>query len=92
VPFVRVQLLRFKHQPHVIWHSDAAQVAAIGVAGAGVAFDVIPPAAALTIVGLAGFEVVAVRRPPRRAAVLGAQQVVLGLTVVLITGLSVLAP
>ncbi len=92
VPFIRVQLLRFKEQPHATWQSDLAQFAAVAVAAAGVALGVVPVPAALAIAGLGLFELVAVRRPPRPAAVLGAQQVVLGLTVVLITGLSVVAP
>jgi hypothetical protein len=92
VPFIRVQLLRFKGHPHATRHSDLAQVAAVAIAGSGVALGLVPLPAALAIAGLALFELVAVRRPPRPAAVLGAQQVVLGLTVVLITGLSVVAP
>lgn len=92
VPFIRVQLLRYKGLPHELWHSDVAQLVAIGAAAAGVALDIVPVAGALAIGGLAAFELIAIRRPPRRAAVLGSQQVVLGLTVVLITALSVLAP
>jgi hypothetical protein len=45
---------------------------------------------AIVILGL--FQVWAARRPPPAAPVLGAQQVVAGLTVVLITALGALAP
>lgn len=92
IPFIRVQLLRFKELSHELWHSDVAQLIAIGATAAGVALDIVPPGGALAIGVLAAFELIAVRRPPRPVAVLGAQQVVLGLTVVLITALSFLAP
>lgn len=91
VPFIRMQLLRLKELPHTIWHSDVAQVAAVAVATAGVPLGIVPEPAALAVAGLATFELIAVRKAPRPAAVLGTQQVVLGLTVVLITGLSVVA-
>jgi hypothetical protein len=92
IPFVRVQLARFKGQDHHIWHSDTAQAAAVAVVLSGRLLGEVPTAAVAAIVALAAFEVVAVRLPPRPAALLGAQQVVLGLTVVLITGLAVRAP
>jgi len=92
VPFIRVQLLRFKGLSHKTWQSDLAQIIAVALAGVGFGTGLVPLPAVLVIGGLAGFEAIAIRRPPRPAAVLGAQQVVLGLTVVLVTGLSVLAP
>ena len=92
VPFVRVQLLRAKSQAHVVWHSDVAQLLAVVAVLVCWAADLVPPAAVAALATLAAFELAAVRRPPQRAAVIGAQQVVLGLTVVLITGLGVRAP
>lgn len=92
VLFVRVQLLRFKRLEHVVWHSDMAQLAAVAIVVAGWMGDVVPVAAVVAMTALAVFEVVAVRRPPQRAAMIGAQQVVLGLTVVLVTALGVRAP
>jgi hypothetical protein len=53
---------------------------------------VVPALAVAAICLVAVFDVVMVRQPPVPAAVLGAQQVVLGLMVVLVTGLAVAVP
>lgn len=92
VPFVRVQLLRFKDRPHRLVASDAAQFIAVLTAVLAWWTGLVPWPAVGAITGLAIFELAAVRRPPQRAAVIGAQQVVLGLTVVLVTSLAVIAP
>lgn len=92
VPFIRLQLRRTKGQEHELWHSDIAQGTAVAVALAGAAAGIVPWPALAAVVVLAIFEFVAVRRPPQPAAVLGAQQVVLGLSLVLVTGLAVRAP
>ena len=92
IPFVRVQLLRAKDRAHELWHSDVAQVLAVVIGMVGWVADLIPIAAVTALAIQAVFELVAVRRPPQRAALIGAQQVVVGLTVVLITGLAVRAP
>jgi hypothetical protein len=91
IPFVRLQLSRHKHQASRILVSDAAQGAAIVVAGAAVVLDtaLVAGLGAIAVLGL--FQGWASRRPPPVAAVLGAQQVVVGLTVVLITALGVVA-
>ncbi len=90
--FVRLQLRRAKDQPHRPGVNDAAQAAAGGAALAGAAADLVPIAGAVSVVALCIIHATLARRPPPKAAVLGAQQVVLGLTVVLITGLSAIAP
>jgi hypothetical protein len=90
--FVRLQLRRAKHQPHRPPMNDAAQGAAIAAVIVGVAADLVPIAGAASVVALCLIHAILARLPPPRAAVLGAQQVVLGLTVVLITGLSAIAP
>jgi hypothetical protein len=90
IPFVRVQLRRGKNQPHRLASSDLAQGIAVVVAVAVTSLVGIIPAVA--VAGLALFHVVGVRRAVPRTAVIGAQQVVLGLTVVLVTALSVMAP
>jgi len=92
VPFVRVQLLRFKQRPYRSSGSDWAQVAAVVLVGAGWTLRWVPVGGLVAIAILAAFELVAVRRPAVKVALIGAQQVVMGLTVVLITGLAVLAP
>jgi len=92
IPFVRVQLLRAKDRAHELWHSDVAQVLAVVIGSVGWLADLIPIAAIAALAIQAVFELVAVRRPPQRAALIGAQQVVVGLTVVLITALGVIAP
>jgi hypothetical protein len=92
IPFVRLQLCRFKQQPHRRLTSDAAQGAAVVVAVGAVAIDAGTLAGLVAIVVLGLLQVWAARRPPPAAPVLGAQQVVAGLTVVLITALGVLAP
>lgn len=92
IPFVRFQLRRAKDQPHRQSTSDGAQLAACAVAAVGWGFDAVPTAGLLAIIGLAIVQAVLSRRPPPKTPVLGAQQVVLGLTVVLITALGALAP
>ncbi len=90
--FVRLQLRRAKGQPH----RHPVNIAAQGVASLavilGAATDLVPIAGAVSVVALCIIHAILARLPPPRAAVLGAQQVVLGLTVVLITGLSAIAP
>lgn len=90
IPFVRVQLRRGKAQPHRLASSDGSQAVAVG--GGAALIHILGVIPALAILGLGLFHVVAVRRSVPRTAVIGAQQVVLGLTVVLVTALSVLAP
>lgn len=92
VVFVRLQLLRAKGRAGSAARSDLTQLGAIAAAGAGWWFGLVPPAAVAAIAGLGAVQVVLARRPPPRVAVLGAQQVVLGLTVVVVAGLALLAP
>lgn len=92
IPFVRVQLRRAKSQEFRQPASDLAQLVAVGAVAAGLARMGVPVAALLAIAFLAVVHAVEVRRPPRRAAIIGAQQVVLGLTVLVATGLGYLAP
>ena len=92
IPFVRLQLKRAKQQVASVWMSDAAQALAVLVAIGGVVVADAPPVAVGAITGLAVFHVLAARLPVPRVAIIGAQQVVLGLTVVLATGLAAIAP
>lgn len=92
IPFVRVQIRRVKQQPHRRGTSDAAQLAAVAVATLGYIMGGVPGAGLSAMVGLAIAHAALVRRPPPRVPTLGAQQVVLGLTVVLVTVLGVRSP
>lgn len=92
VLFVRVQLLRFKEQDHQLWHSDLAQLIAVVMVAGGWLGGIVPGIAVIAVAGLAAFELVAVRRPPQKAVAIGSQQIVLGLTLVLVTALGVRAP
>ena len=92
VLFVRVQLLRFKEQNHQLWHSDVAQVIAVVMVVGGWLGGIVPGLAVIAFAGLAAFELIAVRRLPQKAVAIGSQQIVLGLTLVLVTALGVRAP
>ena len=92
IPFVRTQLRRAKAQPHRLIDSDGAQALAVAIAVLAVASTTVPLPAALAIIGLAVFHLWGVRSNVPRVAIIGAQQMVLGLTVVLITALSAIAP
>jgi hypothetical protein len=92
VAFVRVQLRRAKAQAHSRGMSDAFQAgAAAAVAGAWLA-GAVSAAGAVAIAALAVVHVVLVRLPVPATPILGAQQVVLGLAVVVTAGLGALAP
>ncbi len=89
ITFVRVQVDRVKHQRHRVWHSDLGQAVAVVIAAAGLALDIVPVLGVLAITVAALFDLFMVRRTPVPAVVLGIQQVVLGLLVVVATGLAV---
>ncbi len=92
VLFVRVQLKRAKQQPFKLASSDSAQAVTVSAVGAGAVAGIVPWLGwgAIVILGLT--HVWLVRRPPPSAPMVGAQQVVLGLFVVLTVGLAILAP
>lgn len=92
VPFVRLQLQRAKHLPHRRWAVDLTQLGAVAFAALASVRGSLPPVAALAIAALVAAQLVLARVPPPKALVLGAQQVVLGLTVVLVAALAILAP
>jgi len=91
IPYVRTQVLRLRGAPYHLWHSDLAQ--ALGVVAVTVAWavDVVPLAAAFAIVTIAVFNVGAVRAGVRPAKVIGLQQMVFGIGVVVVTTIAVLA-
>ena len=91
LPFVRFQLRRVKHQPHRRWAQDLAQGAAVALAVIGVGVGWLPVVAAGAVVALATVQLVLARTRPPRAVIVGVQQLVLGLAVVITAGLA-LAP
>ncbi len=92
VVFVRVQLRRAKDQPHRLATSDAGQAVAIAAIATTTAAEATSGAALAAIAILAAIHIALVRRPPPAAPVLGAQQVVLGLAVIVVAGLAAAAP
>jgi len=92
IPFVRLQLRRKKEQAFQFWTSDVAQAGAVVVAVAGWAADLVSLPGGLAIVGLAVVQLVLSRKPVPAVPIVGAQQVVLGLAVVLTAALGALAP
>lgn len=91
IPFVRTQLRRAKGSGDA-GAVDAWQVGAVALAGAGLVAGVVPVAGFAAIVVLGVFHAVAARQPVPRVPIIGAQQVVLGLGVVVVTALGLLAP
>lgn len=92
VAFVRIQLRRGKNQPYAMWMSDGFQL--IAVAGVALAWwlDAVSMAGLIAIIALAIVHLVLTRRPVPPTPIIGAQQVVFGLAVVLTAGLGALAP
>lgn len=90
IPYVRSQILRAKQQPSPSWPSDAAQALAVGVAFVGWVADAVPIAALVVIAVIAVADVVKLRLAPRRALVIGIQQMAIGFVVVFTTAIAVL--
>lgn len=88
IPYVRTQILRAKSKHPPKWHSDVAQLAAIGGVVLGWLFDLVPGAAVLAIVGLGIINLVAVRLAPKPAVVIGIQQTIFGIAVILVTAIA----
>jgi hypothetical protein len=92
IPYVRTQVLRGRGRPHRAWHSDVAQVLGAGVVAVAWALDAVPLAALVAVGVAAGTCLAGVRLRSRPPVVIGTQQMVIGLSVVLVTGLAVLLP
>ncbi len=92
IPFVRVQLARLRDPSAPVKGSDLAQVGVIVGAVASWWSGWMPGAAALAVVLLGAAQLALSRADPPRVAVIGAQQVVFGLTLVLVAGLALAAP
>jgi hypothetical protein len=85
IPFARYQLGRSRTRATPRWWSDAAQVGAVALAAGGALVGWLPPAGLVAVVLLAATQLVLARTEPPKAAVLGTQQLVLGLAVALTT-------
>ena len=85
IPYVRTQILRAKSRPASNWHSDAAQLVAVAAATLGWALDLVPAAATVAIAVLATINLVAVRLAPKPAVVIGVQQTIFGIAVIVTT-------
>lgn len=92
IPFVRVQLRRAKARHVSLAHGDGVQATVVAAAALAWQAGFIPVAGLAALAALAVFHVVAVRLPVPATPIIGAQQVVGGLTVVFATALGVLAP
>jgi len=88
IPYVRVQLARAKGRPHRLWPSDLAQIGAVAAVAAAWALDAVPLAAVVVLVASGLVAVIGLRVPIRPAPLIGAEQSVVGLTVVLVAGLA----
>jgi hypothetical protein len=91
IPYVRIQILRVRSRPLHLWHSDAAQVGAIGIAALGWLFDLVPAATVIVIGAIALLNLAMVRSKPPRVVVIGIQQMVVGIVVVATTAIAILA-
>lgn len=89
IPYVRTQIMRTRSRPGPRWHSDAAQLVGVAAVFIGWVFDLVPAAAAVAIAVLATINVVAVRLAPRPAVVIGVQQMIFGIAVILTTAIAV---
>lgn len=85
IPYVRTQLLRAKDRPWRRWPADLAQALSVAAVAAAWMLGFLPGLAVAALVVSAVVNLVGLRLPPRRAVLIGAEQSVQGLTVVLIT-------
>jgi len=92
IPFVRDQVMQLHGRPTVPGAMLAGDTAALVAVLTAVALDTGVVAGAITLVAIMAYQRVSGRNPPSRAVVLGVRQTVIGLTLVLVTGLGVLAP
>jgi hypothetical protein len=88
LPFVRYQLSRTKRHPNRRWAQDLAQAASVVLVLTGTWFGWLPWGAVVPIVVLVAVQLVLARTRPPKAVVVGVQQLVLGLAVVITAGLA----
>lgn len=88
IPYVRVQLARARSRPHRCWPSDLAQAGAVVAVASAWAVGAVPLAAVAVLAVSGAVALVGLRLPIRPAPLIGAEQSVVGLTVVLVAGLA----
>ena len=77
-----------KHQPHRRWAQDLAQAGAVVLVLVGGALGWLPRVAVIAVLALAAVQLVLARTRPPRAVVVGLQQLVFGLAVMVAAGLA----
>lgn len=92
IPFVRDQVIQLHGRPSTPFVVLGGDIGAVLLASAAALVHPGVSAGAATIGAIVIYQRLTGRRPPARAVVLGVRQTVIGLTLVLITGLGVLAP
>jgi len=90
--FVRQQIDRSREHPFTAWHSDITQALATAALATGMVVADVPAAGVVAMALAAVFQTIAVRRPVPSIAIIGAQQMAIGLGIVFTTALGVLAP
>lgn len=91
IPYARTQVFRAHQRAVTQWPSDLAQALAVIAVAVAWMFDTIPLAAVVVVAAVAVFNIVAVRGPVKRAVVIGLQQMIFGVAVIVVTAFAVLA-
>lgn len=90
IPYARAQVFRAHGRPVAFRTSDLAQVLALAAVVVAWLAGAIPFAPVVAVAAVAGFNLVALRRPVQRAVVIGLQQTFFGLIVLAVTAVAVL--
>lgn len=90
IPYARAQVFRAHGRNVALWHSDAPQLLAVVAVLIAWSIDLIPMAPLFALVVVAVVDIVAVRRPVRRVVVIGVQQTIVGIVIVVVTVVAVL--
>lgn len=88
IPYVRAQILRGHDRPVSLWSSDFAQVLAAVATIVGWFAGWVPVAAAVAITLVAAFNIATIRFAPRPAVVIGVQQTLVGIAVIVTTAIA----
>ncbi|WP_116995821.1 YwiC-like family protein [Desertimonas flava] len=89
IPYARTQVFRARHRPHRLWHSDLAQIVAVAAVAVAWLPGAAPIASLVAIAAVATFNIGAVRAAPRPAKIVGLQQMLFGIAVIVVTAIAV---